>query len=563
MPSRTSRTAQAAGTDRGRAGDRILAAAREYGWDDLRPGQREAVEAALEGNDVLAVMPTGHGKSAIYQLAANLLEGLTVVVSPLIALQRDQVEQLEEMGADPAVAVNSSQRVGENREAWEELEAGDAEFVFLAPEQLARDEVLERLRELQPSLLVVDEAHCVSAWGHDFRPEYLRLGHVVEALGHPTTVALTATAAPPVREEIVERLRMREPREVVRGFDRPNLFLEVQRHSDDDAKRDAIVERAIAEAKPGLIYVATRKDAERYAAALAEAGVRAESYHAGMSRVERERVHDAFSDGSAEVVAATSAFGMGIDKADVRFVLHAAPPDSLDSYYQEIGRGGRDGEPALAALFHRQEDFGVHRFRTGGGADVDMLSAVASRVRRAKQPVPPERLRERLDVGASRLTSAVNLLEQAGAVETTDDGDLVWREGTVKPAVEEAARIAEARRRVDRSRVEMMRGYAETGGCRRRFLLGYFGEELPELCGACDTCRSGSAERIEEARESADASSDSAGDWAVGQRVRHESWGEGGVVSDDGDRITVLFDEEGYKTLALEVVERSGVLQQV
>jgi ATP-dependent DNA helicase RecQ len=148
-----------------------------------------------------------------------------------------------------------------------------------------------------------------------------------------------------------------------------------------------------------------------------------------------------------------------------------------------------------------------------------------------------------------------------GAVETTDDGDLVWREGTVKPAVDEAARIAEARRRVDRSRVEMMRGYAETGGCRRRFLLGYFGEELAERCGACDTCRSGSAERVEAARESADASSDSTGDWSVGQRVRHESWGEGGVVSDDGDRITVLFDEEGYKTLALEVIERSGVLQ--
>lgn len=555
MPARPSRT------DHEGAGDRILAAAREYGWGELRPGQREAVEAAIDGHDVLAVMPTGHGKSAIYQLAAKLLDGLTVVVSPLIALQRDQVEQLEEMGADPAVAVNSSQRVGENREAWEELEAGDAEFVFLAPEQLARDEVLERLRELQPSLLVVDEAHCVSAWGHDFRPEYLRLGHVVEALGHPTTVALTATAAPPVREEIVERLRMREPHQVVRGFDRPNIFLEVQRHSDDDAKRDAIVERALAESKPGLIYVATRKDAKRYAEALAEAGVRAEAYHAGMSRAERERVHDAFSDGTAEVVAATSAFGMGIDKADVRFVLHAAPPESLDSYYQEIGRGGRDGEPALAALFHRQEDFGVHRFRTGGGADVDMLSKVASRVRRAKQPVPPERLRERLDVGASRFTSAVNLLEQAGAVETTDDGDLVWRKGTIKPAVEEAARIAEARRRVDRSRVEMMRGYAETGGCRRRFLLGYFGEDLPELCGACDTCRSGSAERIEEARAAADASADASGEWHVGMRVRHESWGEGGVVSDDGDRITVLFDEEGYKTLALEVIERSGVLQ--
>ncbi|WP_306232336.1 RecQ family ATP-dependent DNA helicase [Agrococcus beijingensis] len=547
----------------GKPPDAIDSAARAYGWESLRPGQREAVEAVLEGHDVLAVMPTGHGKSAIYQLAAKLIDGLTVVVSPLIALQRDQVEQIEELGADPAVAVNSSQRVGENREAWEELEAGEAEFVFLAPEQLARDEVLERLRQLEPSLLVVDEAHCVSAWGHDFRPEYLRLGHVVDALGHPTTVALTATAAPPVRDEIVERLRMRDARQVVRGFDRPNIFLEVQRHSDDDERREAIVGRAVAEAKPGLVYVSTRKDAERYAGELSAAGVRAESYHAGMPRAERERVHAAFSDGSAEVVVATSAFGMGIDKADVRFVLHASPPESLDAYYQEIGRSGRDGEPALAALFHRQEDFGLHRFRTGGGADVDMLSAVASRVRRAKTPVPPERLRERLDVGSSRLTAAVNLLEQAGAVETTGDGDLVWRQGTVRPAVDEAARIADARRRVDRSRVEMMRGYAETGGCRRRFLLGYFGEELPVLCGACDTCRSGSAARVEAAREAAEEPEGDAGDWPVGTRVRHEAWGEGGVVSDDGDRITVLFDEEGYKTLALEVVARTGVLRRV
>ena len=542
-----------------RDADAIDTAARAYGWETLRPGQREAVEAVLEGHDVLAVMPTGHGKSAIYQLAAKLLEGVTVVFSPLIALQRDQVEQLEEIGGDPAVAVNSAQRVGENREAWEELEAGAAEFVFLAPEQLARDEVVQRLRELEPSLLVVDEAHCVSAWGHDFRPDYLRLGHVVEALGHPPTVALTATAAPPVREEIVERLGLRDARLVVRGFDRPNIFLQVQRESEDDEKRRAILERAVAEPKPGLIYVATRKDAERYAEALREAGVAAEAYHAGLARAERERVHEAFSEGTAEVVAATSAFGMGIDKPDVRFVLHASPPDSPDSYYQEIGRGGRDGEAALAALYYRAEDLGVHRFRTGGTPDTDMLAKVARAVRRADEPVEPERLRAKLDVGASRLTAAVNLLEQAGAVETTASGELAWTEGAVKPAVDEAARIAQSRRRIDRSRIDMMRGYAETSGCRRRFLLAYFGEELAEPCGACDTCRSGSAARVDEAR-AADAPGESEGDWPVGARVRHEAWGEGGVVSDDGDRITVLFDEEGYKTLALEVIERSGVL---
>ncbi|ROR66468.1 RecQ family ATP-dependent DNA helicase [Agrococcus jenensis] len=537
--------------------DAIAAGAADLGWAELRPGQREAVQAALDGHDVLAVMPTGHGKSAIYQLAAGLTDGLTIVVSPLIALQRDQVEQLGALGADPAVAVNSSQRATETREAWEELEAEEAGFLFLAPEQLARDEVVERLRRLRATLFVVDEAHCVSAWGHDFRPDYLRLGHVIEALGHPTTIALTATAAPPVRDEIVERLRMRDAHQVVRGFDRPNIFLEAHRVADDDEQRRMVVERASAEAKPGLVYVATRKQAEQLTDELQAAGTRAETYHAGLSRAERERVHDAFSDGSAEVVAATSAFGMGIDKADVRFVLHAAAPESLDAYYQEIGRAGRDGEPALAALYFRQEDFGVHRFRTGGSADTDMLSKVASRIRRAKQPVPPERLRERLEVGASRLTSAVNLLEQTGALETNGDGDLVWREGTVKPAVAEAARLAEARRRVDRSRIDMMRGYAETGGCRRRFLLGYFGEELPERCGACDTCRSGSAARVEEARGEGDAD----GSWRVGLEVRHEAWGEGSVVSEDGDRITVLFDEEGYKTLAVETLERTGVLQ--
>lgn len=537
--------------------DAIAAAAAEFGWPELRPGQREAVQGVLDGHDVLAVMPTGHGKSAIYQLAASLTDGLTVVVSPLIALQRDQLEQLEELGADPAVAVNSSQRASEIRDAWEQLEADEAGFLFLAPEQLARDEVIDRVRELRPTLFVVDEAHCVSAWGHDFRPDYLRLGHVIDALGHPITVALTATAAPPVRDEIVERLRMRDVSQVVRGFDRPNIFLESHRVADEDDQRASVVERAAAEQKPGLVYVATRKRAEQLADDLRAAGMRAEAYHAGMTRAERDRVHDAFTDGDAEVVAATSAFGMGIDKADVRFVLHAAAPDSPDSYYQAIGRAGRDGEPALAALYFRQEDFGVHHFRTGGSADRDMLSKVASRIRRAKQPVPPERLRERLDVGASRLTSAVNLLEQAGAVETNGDGDLVWREGTVKPAVEEAARLAEARRRVDRSRADMMRGYAETGGCRRRFLLGYFGEELPALCGACDTCRSGSAARVEASRGDGDADAS----WQVGLDVRHEAWGDGSIVSEDGDRITVLFDEEGYKTLALEAIERSGVLQ--
>lgn len=537
----------------------VRAAARRFGWKTLRPGQAEAVEALLAGDDVLAVMPTGHGKSAIYQLTASLLDGATVVVSPLIALQHDQVEQLEGLGAEEAVAVNSTQRASEIREAWRDLASGDAEFVFLAPEQLAKDEVVERLQELRPSLFVVDEAHCVSSWGHDFRPDYLRLGHVIESLGHPTTAALTATAAPPVREEIVERLGLKPPRQVVRGFDRPNIYLEVERELDDDARRDAVTERALREARPGLIYVATRKEAEHYAEELRARGLPAEAYHAGMPRAERERVHEAFSDGTAEVVAATSAFGMGIDKADVRFVLHAAAPDSPDSYYQEVGRAGRDGEPALAALYYRPEDLGLHRFRTGGTPDTEVLSRVARAVRRADEPVGPQELRDTVGVGATRLTSAVNLLEQAGALGTTKDGELVWQEGSVSEAVEEAEAIAQSRGRVNRSRVDMMRAYAETEGCRRQFLLGYFGEELDEPCGHCDTCRDGTAARVDEHAE--EAQDDRDGDWPVGLRVTHEEWGEGSVVSDDGDRVTVLFGQEGYKTLALGVVEESGVLR--
>lgn len=539
----------------------IRAAAARFGWDTLRPGQAEAVQGLLDGRDVLAVMPTGHGKSAIYQLAGTLLDGVTVVVSPLIALQHDQVEKLEGIGAEQAVAVNSAQRSAETREAWEDLESGQAEFVFLAPEQLAKDEVVGRLREIGPTLFVVDEAHCVSSWGHDFRPDYLRLGHVIAALGHPTTVALTATAAPPVRQEIVERLGMEDAAQVVRGFDRPNIYLEVQREMEDDAKRRAVVERALLEDKPGLVYVATRKDAELYAEELRVGGLRAEAYHAGMSREERERVHAAFSDGETDVVAATSAFGMGIDKADVRFVLHAAAPDAPDSYYQEIGRAGRDGRPALAALFYRPEDLGVHRFRAGGTPDTEMLTRVARTVRRADTPVDPAELREKVGVSATRLTSAVNLLEQTGAVGTTGSGELVWQEGTVGRAVEEAEELAESRRRVDRSRVDMMRAYAETEGCRRQFLLGYFGEELEDPCGHCDTCASGSAARVEERADEAEG--ERKGDWPVGLQVAHEEWGEGSVVSDDGDRITVLFGQEGYRTLALEVVEGSDVLRRV
>ncbi|MGW4640155.1 RecQ family ATP-dependent DNA helicase [Sphaerisporangium sp. NPDC004334] len=541
----------------GRDGRRLRMVAREaYGWKDLRPGQREAMEHLLAGRDVLVVMPTGSGKSAVYQIPALLLDGPTVVVSPLIALQRDQVAGLAEADAGGAVAVNSAQSGGTSDASLDQVHAGTAEFVFLSPEQLAKPEVIDRLREARPSLIAIDEAHCVSAWGHDFRPDYLRLGKAIERLGHPPVVALTATAAPLVRDDILTSLGLPDAELVVRGFDRPNIDLQVRRFVGKEDKRRALIEDAADRPGLGLIYVATRRSAEEYATALREAGRRAESYHAGMKAADRHRVHELFRDGDLDVVVATSAFGMGIDKPDVRYVLHADPPDSLDSYYQEIGRAGRDQEPASAVLFYRPEDLGLRRFFAGGRVDEEMLVRVATLVGEHGGVVPARELRDLLDVGSSKLTGVVNLLERTGAVTVTERGDLRAVEDGPSPedAAARAAELDATRRRVDESRIDMMRAYAETTGCRRRTLLEYFGEPYERACGNCDTCRAGTAtENIPE---------EHAGEtpFAMHAKVRHSEWGPGVVMSREPDRVTVLFEEVGYKTLSLEAVERENLL---
>src|SRR5215207_7301184 len=275
-------------------------------YEQLRPGQEEAIASLLQGRDTLVVMPTGSGKSAIYQIAGSLIPGATIVVSPLIALQRDQVEAIAEMDVGGAALVNSALPAAEREDALDEFERGATEFLFLAPEQFANEETFARVQASKPSLFVVDEAHCISAWGHDFRPDYLRLGAVIEQLSHPPVLALTATASPPVREEIVERLGMRKPHVMVQGFDRPNIHLAVEGFSDADEKRAALIERVVAAPKPGIVYAATRRHTEEVAAALGTEQIAVLTYHAGMAAEDRERAQEAFMTGEADVIVATT-----------------------------------------------------------------------------------------------------------------------------------------------------------------------------------------------------------------------------------------------------------------
>ncbi|MFE6823421.1 RecQ family ATP-dependent DNA helicase [Streptomyces sp. NPDC057690] len=581
-------------------------ARRVFGWQQLRPAQLSAMKAVMKGRDVLAVMPTGAGKSAVYQVPAVLLGGPVVVVSPLIALQRDQMQSLLGSGALRAAAINSAQRRSDNETAWARISASSVDVVFLAPEQLAKPDVTDRLAAVRPRLLVVDEAHCVSSWGHDFRPDYLRLRHARERLGNPPVLALTANAAAPVRRDIAERLGMNDPVETVAGFDRPNIHLDVSTFQDGAAKERFVVERAAVEEKPGIVYAGTRRAADRCAEQLSDLGLSAASYHAGRSAAERGRTQDRFSSGELDVVVATSAFGMGIDKANVRFVLHACVPGSLDAYYQEIGRAGRDGAPARAILAYRPQDLGLQRFFAAGAPDADALRRVAERLRGEEGAVGATRLRADCDLGATALSAVLNLLEEAGAVRTGRDGSrFTGAAGTggasaddeVDAAVQSALAVHATHRRLEQSRVDMMRGYAETTDCRRRFLLGYFGESVPVPCGACGNCTGPVAghanalrrERSEDAGRPDKAatrkrrwtragarSGGSAGavrpvetdarppaddhPYLPGVLVRHDRWGQGEVMSEGDGKITILFESVGYRTLSLAVVTDKQLL---
>ena len=509
----------------------VETAQRVFGHDSLRPGQYEAVRALLDGHDVLLVQPTGGGKSLAYQLPAVLIDGPTLVVSPLLALQEDQTSRLVEYGRQTvARRVSSAETKKERDQALTDAAAGRVEFLFLAPEQLANDEVREAVNAMRPTLVAVDEAHCVSSWGHDFRPDYLRLGELLEGLDGARIIALTATAAPPVRVDILERLQLHDPAIVVGGTARENIYLSVVRCLDQSDQEKKVLEAATTTAGPGIVYVATRKAAEQYADELVTQHVRSAAYHAGLPKRVREEVQQQFMAGEVDVMVATSAFGMGIDKPDIRFVIHAQAPESPDEYYQQVGRAGRDGEPALGVLFYRPEDLGLVRFFASSVPKADDVAAVLGAMA-ADGISSRAELANRTGLSVRAIGRILNLLDDTGLDADTS-------------AVDQVIARAEAYRSIQKSRIEMMRAYAETLRCRRQFLLQYFGETDVRVCGDCDNCHAGTATDEPE----------TASPFAVEQRVQHDTFGSGTVMSVDGNEITVLFDDVGYRTLSLPTV---------
>jgi len=563
---------------------RLRRAARtHFGWRTLRPGQLTAMRALVKGRDTMVVLPTGAGKSAVYQVPATLVPGPTLVVSPLLALQHDQMAALNErdVPALRAVRISSAQTPKQQAQALAQVRDGQARLLFSTPEQLASPQRLAEIAALGIALVAVDEAHCISAWGYDFRPDYLTLGPAIRTLGSPPVLALTATASPPVREDIVASLGMRRPVVVVGGLDRPNLFLAAASCPTEDHRWRRLLALLAERTGSGIVYVPTRRAAEELAARLVEAGHPAAYYHGGMAAGARQTRHEEFAAGRVPVMVATSAFGMGIDKPDIRWVAHMALPESPDNYLQEIGRAGRDGQPARVLLLHRPEDVGLQRFFSGGTPAEHDLLYLATGIRAGVRT--RAELARHTGMPARKVTSLLSLLEQVSAVAVERAGAL--RLPAHAPAPAQAARLAlaQAQRQqvVQRSRTDMMRQLAEAHTCRVRPLLGYFGEQLDHDCGHCDNCARGTT-AVPAARRPGTVRPRGTGGprpataaagagtvaapgpadlpYPLHSQVRHRHWGLGTVLGYEQDRMTVLFDEVGYKTLSVAVVRDNGVL---
>ncbi len=473
---------------------------RIFHLDALREGQEAVIRRVLAGRNTIAIMPTGAGKSLCYQLPAALLPGRTLVISPLIALMKDQCERLREIGI-AAVQVNSAVEPAELRAAEEDIAAGRARIIFATPERLAGRDFVRLVTRHPVSLLTIDEAHCISQWGHDFRPAFLEIGSALAALGRPTVLALTATASQPVIDDIGTQLDLQDFKVINTGVYRANLHYEVEQVTSEEEKRARMLQRVREQDGSGIIYTATVKAANEVHEALVAEGLPVTLYHGRLPPGARRDNQDAFMSGAARVMVATNAFGLGIDKADIRFVLHYQMPGGLDAYYQESGRAGRDGASARCLLLYLHRDRAVQQFFLAG--KYPALEDVVA-VYRALRDAPPQgtaawtlaALQKSLDRPRSKVQVALSLLRHQRVVRQDRGGALALLDHQLEDdALDALAQSYRQKREADRASLEQMTFYGQTGYCRWRVMLEHFGEaERIVRCGHCDNCERMQAE---------------------------------------------------------------------
>lgn len=475
---------------------------KHFGFREFLEGQGRVIESILAGNDAVVVMPTGGGKSLCYQLPAMMLDGITVVVSPLIALMKDQVDGMVEKGI-PATFINSTLSQSEMEQRIAAMQRGEYRLLYIAPERFKSERFVQALAPLSIALFAVDEAHCISQWGHDFRPDYIRLKWALKDLGQPPVIALTATATPEVRADIIEQLALgkfgrQEPQVFVSGFARHNLTLGVTHVKGKAAKLQRIAQ-TIRELKTGIIYCSTRKHVETIAA---ELGRQCIAYHGALTAEQRETAQSKFMDGKCDVAVATNAFGMGIDRADLRFVIHYDIPGSVEAYYQEAGRAGRDGEPARCEVLYNYADVRTQEFFIEGANPTrDTIAKLYHALLRLCRSGPIEMsidaIAEQFPATTNPMSvgSALYQLERAGFITREyRQGSRTYTTGLVEPVKPfEALGIdferLDAKRVRDEGKLQRMIAYADHQGCRHHFILDYFGDETAEeRCTVCDNC---------------------------------------------------------------------------
>jgi ATP-dependent DNA helicase RecQ len=470
-----------------------------FGHRRFLEGQGAVISALLQGRNALVIMPTGGGKSLCYQLPALMMDGITVVISPLIALMKDQVDALQRRGI-PATVINSTLSPSEQRSRIDALRRGEFKLVYIAPERFRHDAFVSALRAVEIGLFAIDEAHCISQWGHDFRPDYMRLGKTLEMLGRPQTVALTATATPVVRHDILNQLKLDNPFECVFGFARPNLSLNVTETAKVAEKYDRI-EKVIKEYKTGVIYCSTRTKVEEVTETLLAWKVSCVAYHGGMKEDERARAQNLFISRSRDVVVATNAFGMGIDRSDVRFVIHFDMPGSLEAYYQEAGRAGRDGEPGWCELLFnyadtRTQEFFIEGANPGQGTVQDLYTWLCQQSDSEHKTLSSiEQMAKGLELkNDMAVSSSLSILVRNGYLERFDvpgyriRGTRILQPGvsSAKLAIDWAALREKENRDRDKLRCVVDFGYSTE--CRQKYILDYFGEADSVECGTCDAC---------------------------------------------------------------------------